>query len=463
MIRLFRVTVPTSVFVLLVSEFVLLTFCYALATYLFLQVDPTVFLWDDGGLPRILVVVASILFGLHFLDLYSDIRSDSKVALTLEIGQSLGFAFLTQALLTYMDKDWMLPRWVMIWGSAFALISVSSWRIIYGAIFVRAFRAQRILFLGLNPVVQQIAEYLQHHPESGYVNLGYLDDANEPGTQFYGSRVLGGIDAVNASVAAQKPDRIVVGMTERRAKMPLQELLDLRFSGIRIEEASAAYEEACGRVCTKELRPAQLIFSGELGPTHSSVLLQSFYSPALALVGTILTLPVMLLAAIAVRLTSRGPILYRQARVGQNGVPFILYKFRSMSVDAEATTGAIWATKNDPRVTPLGRWLRKLRIDELPQLWNVLRGEMSIVGPRPERPEFVKVLSDRIPYYRQRHCVKPGITGWAQINHKYGDTIEDTIVKLEFDLYYIKHMSMSLDLYIIFHTLKTMLRSRGAQ
>ena len=252
-------------------------------------------------------------------------------------------------------------------------------------------------------------------------------------------------------------------MTERRARMPLQELLDLRFSGIRIEDAAAAYESACGRVCTKELRPSQLIFSGELGPTRNAVLLQSLYSPAIALVGTVLTLPIALLAAIGVKLTSRGPVLYRQKRVGMHGQPFTLYKFRSMYLDAEAKTGAVWASKDDPRITPFGRWLRKLRIDELPQLWNVLRAEMSIVGPRPERPEFVKVLSEQIPYYRQRHCVRPGITGWAQINHKYGDTLEDTIVKLEYDLYYIKHISMSLDVYIIFHTLKTMLRSRGAQ
>ncbi len=463
MIRLFRVAVPTSVFVLLLSELILLTFCYVLATYLFLQVEPWVFLWYDGGLARILAVVFSILFGLHFLDLYTEIRSPSKIALGLEIGQAIGFAFLVQALLAYVNKEWMLPRWVMISGSAFALVSVSSWRIIYGAVFLRAFGAQRVLFLGMNPVVQEIAEYLERHPDAGFVNLGYLDDASPPGTVIYGAKVLGGIREIQDSVAATRPDRIVVGMTERRTRMPLQELLDLRFSGIRIEEASAAYEATCGRVCTKELRPAQLIFSGELGPTHSAVLLQSVYSPAIALVGTVLTLPLMLLAALAVRLTSRGPVLYRQARVGLNGAPFTLYKFRSMYADAEAKTGAVWASKDDPRVTPVGRWLRLLRIDELPQLWNVLRGEMSVVGPRPERPEFVKILSEKIPYYRQRHCVKPGITGWAQIGHKYGDTLEDTIAKLEFDLYYIKHISLALDAYIIFHTLKTMLRTRGAQ
>jgi lipopolysaccharide/colanic/teichoic acid biosynthesis glycosyltransferase len=149
--------------------------------------------------------------------------------------------------------------------------------------------------------------------------------------------------------------------------------------------------------------------------------------------------------------------------VGQRDVPFTLYKFRSMYVDAEEKTGAVWARLDDPRVTPVGRWMRRLRIDELPQLWNVLRGEMSLVGPRPERPEFVKSFAEKIPFYRQRHCVRPGITGWAQISHKYGDTVEDTIIKLEFDLYYIKHLSMSLDAYIIFQTLKTMLRLRGAQ
>jgi len=172
---------------------------------------------------------------------------------------------------------------------------------------------------------------------------------------------------------------------------------------------------------------------------------------------------VMVLVAVAVRLSSPGPVLYRQMRVGLNGKDFTLYKFRSMGVNAEQGTGAVWAQKNDPRVTRLGKWLRKLRVDELPQLFNVLKGEMTLVGPRPERPEFVKMLSDKIPYYRQRHYVKPGITGWAQINHKYGDTMEDTETKLEYDLYYIKRQSIFMDFYIMFQTVKVMLLSRGAQ
>jgi exopolysaccharide biosynthesis polyprenyl glycosylphosphotransferase len=200
-----------------------------------------------------------------------------------------------------------------------------------------------------------------------------------------------------------------------------------------------------------------------LGPRRSAVALQTFYSLAISLIGLIVTLPLMLLTAIAVKLTSKGPILYRQRRVGLNGRLFTVYKFRSMYVDAEAITGAVWASKDDPRITPVGKWLRKLRLDELPQFWNVLKGDMSLVGPRPERPEFVEMLAQQIPYYRQRLAVKPGITGWAQINHKYGDTELDAMIKLEYDLYYIKHVAPALDFYIIFHTLKVMLLSKGSQ
>ena len=245
--------------------------------------------------------------------------------------------------------------------------------------------------------------------------------------------------------------------------MPVLELLDVNFSGVPVEDAAVIFELVFQRVSTDQLRPSQLIFSRELGPRPGTVQMQSLYSTVFALAGVVLLAPLMLLVALLVRLTSHGPTLYRQARVGRNGSLFTLYKFRSMRADAEKDTGAVWAAKNDPRVTPLGKWLRRLRIDELPQLFNVLKGDMSIVGPRPERPEFVATLSEQIPFYRQRHCIRPGITGWAQINHKYGDTLEDTITKLEYDLYYIKNLSPALDFYIIFHTLKVMLLRRGAQ
>jgi exopolysaccharide biosynthesis polyprenyl glycosylphosphotransferase len=260
------------------------------------------------------------------------------------------------------------------------------------------------------------------------------------------------------------PKRIVVGLRERRSNLPVTQLLELRLSGIHIEDAMSTYEMAFERISTNELRPSQLIFSsGELGPNRTGVLLQYLYSMVIAAFSVIAAAPIMLLVAALVKLTSPGPALLRQQRVGKNNRVFTLYKFRSMVQDAEAQSGAVWAQPNDPRVTPLGHWLRKLRLDELPQLFNVLKGDMSIVGPRPERPEFVADLEKRIPYYRQRHCIKPGITGWAQIKHKYGDTIADTVLKLEYDLYYIKNLAPALDAVIIFHTAKVMLLSRGAQ
>ena len=261
-----------------------------------------------------------------------------------------------------------------------------------------------------------------------------------------------------------KPNRIVVGLTERRNRLPIQELLELRFSGIRIEEATQLYEAAFGRVCTREFRPSQLIFSEELGPRSGSEAFQSVYCFVFAVVLLILTSPLMLLVALAVRLTSPGPILLRQKRVGRGEARYSRCTSSGpcmpMPKHAPARSGPLATTPASRRSAASSA---ALRLDEIPQLFNVLKGEMAIAGPRPERPEFVKTLSEMIPYYRQRHCVKPGITGWAQINYKYGDTIEDTIAKLEYDLYYIKNMSVSLDAYIFFHTLKTMLLSRGAQ
>jgi sugar transferase (PEP-CTERM system associated) len=320
-----------------------------------------------------------------------------------------------------------------------------------------------LLLVGDSPVLVDIARHIGLHPEKGMVVTGYVGDFPDKGAQLPAGKVLGPVASLREIVEATRPSHIVVGMFERRNCMPVNELLELRFGGNIIEEAASAYERVCGRVCVKELRPSQLIYSGELGPRRQTLLYQSLTNTLVAAIGAVVSAPFMLLVALAVRISSPGPVLYRQTRVGLNGAPFTLYKFRSMRADAEAKSGAVWASKDDPRVTPVGRIIRKFRLDELPQLFNVLKGEMSIVGPRPERPEFVKTLSGRIPYYRQRHCVRPGITGWAQINYKYSENLEDTIEKLEYDLFYIKNMSLGLDTYVIFHTLKIMLLSRGAQ
>jgi sugar transferase (PEP-CTERM system associated) len=463
MIRLFRVFVPTSVVALLASEIILTFTCYVIAAFMMLDVDPQVFLFYDSGFVRIAIVVGCIMMGVYFHDLYTHFRIKSRILLFQQFGVVVGLAFLMQSLLVYLRlKEMILPTWVMIVGSTLTIIVVPTWRIFYSSVVLRAAGSERVLLLGASTLAQEIGQHFLEHPEAGFLALGYVENL-ETGSELPGGTVLGPICELQQIVQRLKPERIVVGMSERRDRLPVTELLEMRLSGIHIEDALTTYEATFGRISTRELRPSQLVFSQELGPSQARVMLQSIYSMGIAMISTVILAPVMLLVFVLVRLTSRGPALYRQTRVGKGDAPFTLYKFRSMSADAEAASGAVWAQKNDPRVTPIGKWLRRLRLDELPQLFNVLKGEMSIVGPRPERPEFVSELEKQIPYYRQRHCIKPGITGWAQVNHKYGDTLEDTIIKLEYDLYYVKNLAPALDAYIMFHTAKVMLLSRGAQ
>ncbi len=463
MIRLFRVYVPVGTLTLLVSETILLTTAFALALYAVLPFDPNIFLFDEGGWPRVTLVIGTILIGLYLQDLYTDLYVKSRILLMQQLCLVVGSAFLVQGFLSYLNQDLRVPIRVMIVGNLFSVLAIFGWRVFFSTYALQVVNREKMLFVGGSPLLEDIASFVQQHPETGCQISGYIDNSHELGTPLPGGKVLGPVQSLSDIVSAVRPNRIVVGMSERRNQMPVGPLLQLRFGGYIIEEAASAYERICGRVCLKELRPSQLIYSGELGPKRSDVLHQAIFNKIIAGIGIVVALPLMLLTALAVRLSSPGPILYRQTRVGLDNEPFTLYKFRSMRADAEAKTGAVWAVKDDPRVTPVGKTIRKIRFDELPQLFNVMKGEMSIVGPRPERPEFVKELSEKIPYYRQRHSVRPGITGWAQINYKYGDTIEDTVCKLEYDLYYIKNMAISLDTYIIFHTIKAMLLSRGAQ
>ncbi|MBI4892226.1 MAG: sugar transferase [Acidobacteria bacterium] len=463
MIRLFRISMPVSVVGLLVSEAVLAFCCYLAAWALVGDVDVQFYLLFESGGEKILLVVASILLGAYFNDLYSEVKVASRLRLAQQYCLVIGMAFLTQALLSYVYPDLIVGRWQMMVGSALGLVLLPGWRSLFSMLVLQVWYREKVLFVGANSLVLTLARTFHKEPQLAMTSLGYLAEEPLEG-DFPGlGPWLGKPRDILEVHAQQKPDRIVVGLNERRGQMPVNELLSLRLSGRVVEFAAAMYERITWRVSVEALRPSHLIFSHELGPNPRNLALQRVYSFVVALVGVVITAPVMLGVWLAVRLTSPGAAVYSQRRVGLNGKEFNVMKFRSMYIDAEARTGAVWAQKNDPRITPVGRWLRKLRLDELPQFFNVLKGEMSIVGPRPERPEFVRVLSEQIPFYGQRHTILPGITGWAQINHKYGDTLEDTVTKLEYDLYYLKNVGPSLDLYVIFHTVKVMLLSRGSQ
>ncbi len=461
MIRLFRVFIPASVLALLTSEILLILACYV-ASLLVLGIDPFFYLFAENYYWKLLIVAGLIVFIFYFQDLYANLRITSRVVLVQQVCLAVGSALLLMAFAGYLQPDLLLDRWLMVLGSFAVIIVLPLWRLVFWKYIVAGMRSERVLLLGSSSILGEIITPILDRPEFGYSILGYLCEEDVSPCNFP-VPCLGRVDEVRAVCAEYKPTRIVVGMAERRNRLPVQDLLEIRFGGVRIEDAADTYEMAMHRVCSRKIQPSQLIFSTMLGPRSQAIAFQNLYSLIIGVTGLVLTLPFMLLTALAVRLTSKGPVLYRQRRVGLDGRLFTLYKFRSMYVDAEARTGAVWAIKDDPRITPLGKWLRRLRLDELPQFWNVLRGDMTIVGPRPERPEFVDLLAQQIPYYRQRLAVKPGITGWAQINHKYGDTQLDAMIKLEFDLYYIKHIAPALDLYIIFHTMKVMLLSRGAQ
>jgi exopolysaccharide biosynthesis polyprenyl glycosylphosphotransferase len=223
------------------------------------------------------------------------------------------------------------------------------------------------------------------------------------------------------------------------------------------------YEKYTGKIALENLRPSWLIFSEGFKKSRGQRVVKRTMDVVLAAIGLVLAAPLILIVAMLTKLTSRGPVLYRQDRVGQHGRVFKVLKFRSMREDAEKETGAVWAARNDSRITPFGGFLRQTRIDELPQLWNILCGQMSLVGPRPERPEFVADLTQQIPFYGQRHTVRPGLTGWAQVRYTYGASVEDAMEKLQYDLFYIKNLSASLDLFILAKTIKTVLTRKGAQ
>lgn len=438
---------------------ILILACYLLAIFL-LRMDAGFYLFGEGNYWKLLVVTGFIILALYYQDLYTELRITSRLLLVQQVCLAVGSALLLLAFLGFLQPEFLMSRWLMVLGSALVVLVLPVYRVFFWKYIIGALRSERVLLLGNSSILGEVIECLQEKPQFGYSLLGYLceDKPND-----FPIPCLGTLNDVREICDKHKPTRIVVGMAERRNRLPMHDLLEIRFAGVVIEDAADTYEVAMRRVCSRKIQPSQLIFSRMLGPSTHALTIQSLYSFVIGVIGMVAFSPLMLLTALAVRLSSRGPVFYRQRRVGVNGRTFTLYKFRSMYADAEARTGAVWASKDDPRITPLGKWLRRLRLDELPQFWNVVKGDMVIVGPRPERPEFVDVLAQQIPYYRQRLAVKPGITGWAQINHKYGDTQLDAMIKLEYDLYYIKHVAPALDFYIIFHTVKVMLLSRGAQ
>lgn len=458
---LFRGVTWRSVTLLLCEAAVILGSVY-LAAYLRLGgYDLT---WADTILPKALLIAGVTQLCLYFADLYDFRVLSDRRELFVRAVQSLGATSLVLAALYYWFPDLIVGRGVFV-IAAFLIISVLlGWRVLFEWTSRQVGPRERLLLVGTSDAAVSLARELHQRVELGVEIVGFIDpDPARVGAPVLNPGVIGAIEDIPAIVRARGVDRVVVSLSEARGRLPMDKLLEMKLEGVTFDHLASVYEQYTGKIAIDNLRPSWLIFSEGFRKSRLQDGLKRAIDALSAVIGLIVALPIMLLVAVAVKTTSRGPVFYHQSRVGQRGRVFVVHKFRSMREDAEKGTGAVWATKQDNRVTRVGRFLRLTRLDELPQLWNVLRGDMSLVGPRPERPEFVSSLTKDIPFYGQRHTIRPGLTGWAQVLYTYGASVEDALEKLQYDLFYIKNRSLALDLFIIAKTVKTVLMRQGAQ
>jgi sugar transferase (PEP-CTERM system associated) len=464
-IRLFKVYYPLRTLVVLVGEILIVWLSFLLAT-LWRNHDSWLLLNVDGGYvqvlaelgPRILGVTAAVLLLSHWFDLYDVSSLSAKGEHAFRLLLVLGFVALALAVLGSRYPGLLPGNDSAFWGLVILTFTLFCWRSACSWMVKQPFLRERVYILGTGERAERLVTGLRERSALGVEVVGWTGDADGELTRDLVASHLMGL-----AREAKGLHRVIVAMPDRRGTLPVEELLNLRLAGVKVEEATSWLEKITGRIEVEQLYPSWLIFAE--GFRFSSVfrLVRRFVNFIVALFGLIISLPLLPFVVLAVKLDSFGPVLYRQQRVGRGGRIFYCYKFRTMRVDAEADTGATWATDDDPRITRVGKFLRVSRLDEIPQLWCVLKGDMHFVGPRPERPEFVEWLSREIPYYGVRHVVRPGITGWAQVQYKYGNTLADAREKLQYDLFYIKNASLGLDLVIMFQTIKIVLLGRGAQ
>lgn len=411
------------------------------------------------------IVAAVLQLSLHYCDLYDLRRMKDRRELVRGLLRALGAASFILAVLYYWIPALVVGRGVFAVASILIVGLVGGWRIAFEWLSLHGSPKERLLIVGTSAAAVLLArELFERRSELGVELIGFVDpDPANVGMPVINPGVIGTISDIPQIVRSRGVDRVVVSLAEARGKLPMNDLLEMKLNqGVRFDHLASVYEQYTGKIAVENLRPSWVIFSEGFRKSTFTEGLKRACDVVFALVGLVLSAPIMAIVAGLVRITSPGPALYSQTRVGKDGVNFTIYKFRSMRADAEAATGAVWATAGDARVTKFGRFLRRSRLDELPQLWNVLIGDMSFVGPRPERPEFIQELCKQVPYYGQRHAVRPGLTGWAQVRHRYGSTVDDSLQKLQYDLFYIKHMSFATDMVIIAETVKTVLVRAGS-
>jgi len=457
LIRLFNVYIPVRTLVLLIGEALIVWTSFLLgAVYEFRQ-DSYLVLNYEGGYIKLFIFTGVVLLCSHWFDLYDTGRLNAKGELYFRLLMVPGVLAFILAGVAYVRPNYLLGSGSSAVGLLILTVALFGWRLGFAWLVQLPILVERVYVLGTGERAQRLVQGLRQNPELG------VEIASWTG------RMEGAVtrDSVAAHlmevVQKQKIHRVIVAMPDRRGTVPMRELLDLRMQGVKIEEATSWLEKMSGKIEVENLYPSWLVFGEGFRRSTIFIVVRRVISIIISLIGLILVLPLFPLIMLAIRLDSKGPVFYTQARAGKAGRIFQVVKFRTMRQDAEAANGPQWAGDHDPRVTRVGKFLRASRLDEIPQLWCVLKSDMAFVGPRPERPEFIEWLSKEIPYYGMRHMVRPGLTGWAQVKYKYGSTVEDAREKLQYDLFYIKNASIGLDLLIMFLTIKTVLLGRGAQ
>jgi sugar transferase (PEP-CTERM system associated) len=463
-IRVFKVYYPLRTLVLLAVETLIVWVSFVLgvaaASWLSEVGFPSPALLQNRARAPflgLLAVTGFVLLLSHGFDLYDSAtlspRGDKAVRMVFVVG----IVALALSALGYFFPSFFPGNYSTLAGLIIMIVMLFGWRGIYFWLIKQPFFRERVYVLGTGERAQRLLNGLRQRSELGVEVVGWTGEiAGELTRETMASHLVG-------LAQQQGVHRVIVAMSDRRGILPVDELLKLRLDGVKMEEATSWLEKISNRVEVEQLNPSWLIFADGFRFSTFNRIIRRGVNFTAALIGTVISLPLLPFIALAVSLSSRGPVFYSQERVGRGGVRFYCHKFRTMRQDAEADTGATWAADDDPRITRFGKFLRWSRLDEIPQLWCVLKGDMHFVGPRPERPEFVEWLSKEIPYYGVRHVVRPGITGWAQVQYKYGNTLDDAREKLQYDLFYIKNASVGLDFWIMFQTIKIVLLGRGAQ
>jgi sugar transferase (PEP-CTERM system associated) len=457
LVRLFNVYYPMRTLVLVAGEALLVWTSFVLGTVLRFREDSYLVLNFEYGYQKIFFLTVCVVLFSHWLDLYDPVHLNASEQLYFRVPLVPGLLALVLAVIGRLFPTLLLGNHALLLGLIILTLAMFGWRRSYAWLILQPLFRERVYVLGTGERAQRLVNGLRARPELGFEVAGWSGNLEGAVTR----------DSIASHlitlIQEQTIHRIIVAMPDRRGSIPVNRLLQLRLRGLKIEEATSWLEKMSGKIEVEQLYPSWLLFADGFHFSAGFLILRRILSFLAAALLLLVVLPLIPFVVLLIKVDSQGPILYRQKRVGRGGAIFYCQKFRSMQANAEASTGATWATDDDPRITRIGKFLRASRLDEIPQLWNVMKGEMAFVGPRPERPEFVDWLTREIPFYAVRNAVRPGITGWAQVRHKYGNTLEDAREKLQYDLYYIKNMSLGLDLMIMFQTVKIVLLGRGAR